>query len=75
MDACTLTFLNGDAPKVIADVRLVGSTSNELANWQWSWSNQHWPGPLCDGVETVRAFGEEHGIDELTKGAGSTPTI
>ena len=68
MDACTLTFLDGDTPKVIADVRLIGSTSNELKNWQWSWANAFWPKPLCEGVDAVREFGEEYGIEELTNG-------
>lgn len=68
MDARTLTFSDADVPKVVAEIRLIGSTSIELKNWQWSWANVHWPASVCEGVEVLREFGEEHRIEELTNG-------
>src|SRR5262245_58070130 len=68
MENCTLTFSQDGSPKVIASVRLIGSTSIELNNWQWGWANKFWPRQVIEGVDAVRAFGEEHGIAELTEG-------
>ena len=73
MDRCALTFSGRDGPKVVADVLLVGSTSTELKNWQWGWANNYWPKQVITGVDAVRAFGEKHGIAELTQGWVDSP--
>ena len=64
-DAGTVTFSAGGAPKVIAEIQIAGSTSASAGNWLWAWGNSNLPPPLVTDSHRVRAFGEEHGIDEL----------
>jgi hypothetical protein len=64
LDALTLTFSEGGEPKVVADIQVVGTTGPE--DWLWAWGNTHLPEPCRRDVEQVKAFGEEHGIQELT---------
>jgi len=68
MDACSLIFSEEGKPRVVAEVLLIGSLSDERNNWQWGWANTHWPKPVIAGMEEVRAFGETHAIEELTQG-------
>lgn len=63
LEAGTLTFSEDGAPRVVGDILVVGSTSDR--DWQWSWANPHWPPAVVEGMEAVRAFGVEHGIEEL----------
>ncbi len=63
LDAGTLTFSDPTGPKVIADIQVVGTTATN--DWLWSWANSHWPPSCVEDLHRVRAFGEEHGIDEL----------
>lgn len=63
LDAGTLTFSDTTGPKVIADIQVVGTTATN--DWLWSWANSHWPPSCVEDLHRVRAFGEEHGIDEL----------
>jgi hypothetical protein len=64
----TLTFLDGDRPKVIAGIRLIGSTSNVEKTWLWGWAGSVWPPQVAEGTDQVRAFGEKNGILELAEG-------
>jgi len=66
VDAGTLVFSDGGVPKVIAEIQIVGTTSVKAGDWLWSWGNSHWPSERVSDAELVRAFGEEHGICELT---------
>lgn len=65
---CSLIFSDQGVPRVVAEVRLIGSTSKALNNWQWAWANSNWPPEVVSGVEAVKAYGEEHAIAELTHG-------
>ena len=69
IDAGTLTFSENEVPKVIAEIQIAGSTSFKGGDWLWSWANAHWPLARSADAQRVRAFGEEHGIDELTEGS------
>ncbi len=66
VDAGTLTFSENGVAKVIAEIQVVGTTSQKAGNWLWSWANSHWPEGVTAEAERVRAFGEEHGVCELT---------
>jgi hypothetical protein len=66
LDAGTLTFSDHGGPKVIAEVQIVGSTSAKAGNWLWAWANSNWPAERVTDAQLVRAFGEKHGICELT---------
>jgi len=63
--AGTLTFSDKGAPKVRAEVQVVGTTGSD--DWLWSWANPHLPQGCSEAVAAVRAFGEEHAIGELTQ--------
>jgi hypothetical protein len=64
VDVGTLTFSDEAGPKVLAEIQIVGSTGP--SDWLWSWANAHWPEPCVEDMHRVRAFGVEHGIEELT---------
>jgi hypothetical protein len=66
VDAGTLVFSEEGVAKVIAEIQIVGTTSENAGDWLWAWANSHWPADCIKDAELVRAFGEEHGICELT---------
>ncbi len=68
VDAGTLVFSESGAAKVVAEIQVVGTTSAKAGNWLWAWANDHWPAGRVADAERVRAFGETHGIAELTSG-------
>jgi hypothetical protein len=61
--AGTLIFSEGGKPRVIADMQIVGTIAND---WLWGWANDNWPAQSTDGLQPVRDFGAEHGVEELT---------
>ena len=65
-DAGTLIFSQHGVPKVIAEIQIAGTTSTEAGNWLWAWANAHLPSNLVTDSTLARAFGEEHGISDLT---------
>ncbi len=65
VDTGTLIFSENGIARVIAEIQIAGTTSVKAGNWLWSWGNAHWPVERTTDAERVRAFGEEHGIDEL----------
>ena len=66
VDAGTLTFSENGIVKVIADIQVVGTTSDK--DWLWGWANDWWPQQIVSDLEAVVGFGEQHGIMELTSG-------
>ncbi|QUD90570.1 DUF6882 domain-containing protein [Phenylobacterium montanum] len=66
IDAGTLTFSENGVPKLIAEIQVAGTTSVKAGDWLWAWANSHWPEDRVTDSEIVRAFGQEHGICELT---------
>jgi hypothetical protein len=66
LDARTLVFSQDGVAKVIADIQIAGTTSAKAGNWLWAWANSHWSPESAEDSQRVKAFGEEHGIFELT---------
>ena len=64
LDTCSMTFSDQAGPKVRGAIQVVGSISDK--NWLWAWANAAWPDESFEDLLKVRAFGVEHGIDELT---------
>jgi hypothetical protein len=62
----TLNFSDQGVVRVTAEIQIVGTTSRKAGNWLWAWANSHWPEELTADSLTVRAFGHEHGISDLT---------
>ena len=63
-----LIFSENGQARVVADIQIVGSTSQKAGNWLWAWANTHWPTDCIEDSERVCSFGEEHGIGELVSG-------
>jgi len=59
-----LTFSQGSVVQLRADIQIIGSTGRK--DWLWSWANPHWTDNLTGDARTARAYGEKHGIRELT---------
>ena len=55
--AGTITFSEEGTPKIIADVQVVGTTSNKSNNWLWGWANQSVPVSVSAVIQKVREFG------------------
>lgn len=60
-----LTFSDHGSVKVVAEIQVVGTTSEKAGNWMWAWANAHWPEDMIAESQKVRDFGEQHGIDDL----------
>ena len=58
LDAGTLTFSEGGAPKVQATVLAAGTTSPVTKTWLWGWANDSLPSLVTAGLTPVRHFGE-----------------
>jgi len=65
-DTGKLVFSDGGVAKVIADIQVVGPTSGRAGNWLWAWANSHLPPNLMTDSMLVRAFGQQHGVLEMT---------
>ena len=63
-NAGTLTFSDEGRPRVLADIQVIGTIGDH--DWLWGWANDHWPTLSTEGMQALRAFGAEHGIEELT---------
>lgn len=64
LDDCTLTFSEEGKPKVVCDIRAVGSVHGN--SWEWSWGNPNLPEACKRRVEEIRTLGEEKGWTQLT---------
>ena len=56
----------GGGPSVLADIQVVGTTSESSRNWLWAWANAHFPEESTEDSSRTRDFGEKYGICELT---------
>jgi hypothetical protein len=66
MDTGVLLFSDAERrARVAAEFQIVGSTGPR--DWLWSWGNESLPSSCTQDMLRVRAFGDEHGIDELTQ--------
>jgi len=62
----TMVFSDQGIQKIVADIQFVGSVSTVTNTWLWSWDNSTILPPVKDRILEVRAFGERHGLSELT---------
>jgi hypothetical protein len=53
--------------RVIADVRVVGSTSKQSDTWLWSWANSSILDAAREGVANLSTFGAQHGFQKLAQ--------
>ena len=65
VETCKLVFSEDGKPKVIADIQVVGTTSENAGNWLWGWANAHWPAACVEDGHKVREFGTERGVPDL----------
>ncbi len=64
LEECTLTFSEAGKPKVICDIRAVGSVQGD--SWEWSWGNGNLPESCKDRMGVVHSFGKEKQWEKLT---------
>jgi hypothetical protein len=64
-DDTRLVFTSG-AIRVSADICMIGSVSTSKGTFLWAWANEAIPPQARRGSESVRAFGELHGLALLT---------
>lgn len=65
-DTGKLTFSDGNTPKVIAGVQIVGSYSTYSRTWMWSWGNKYVEDDLKKEILKVKEYGERKRFRELT---------
>jgi hypothetical protein len=61
-----LEFSNVSGLRVVATVRVVGTTSDKSNTFRWGWANEHLPSVAVEGMSSLREFGEREGIEVLT---------
>jgi hypothetical protein len=64
MVAGILRFSEQGVTKVVAEMQVAGTT--ELDDWQWAWSNEHFPAAVTADAVLVEAFGRKNSIEILT---------
>lgn len=67
LDSGTLVFSESGAPKVIAQIQAVGTTSKTSGTWLWGWANESLPPRVTARLRAVRDFGEAEGLHTLTE--------
>ena len=62
-----LTFTDSaGGRKVVAEIQMIGSFSKTKGTWMWAWANPSVRGPVKSGAETVRRYGQQYRIRQLT---------
>lgn len=62
-----IVFSTDGTPHVVADIQAVGSYSDTSKTWLWAWANDSFEEGLVADAKRVYAFGEERGLERLTK--------
>jgi hypothetical protein len=65
-DEGTVTFTAKDI-EATAPVQIIGTYNPQDKSWMWAWDNPAILEPLRQHAETVRRYGEQHRIEELTE--------
>lgn len=65
-DAGTLVFSNADGTTATTSAQIIGSFSTRDNSWLWAWDNPSVNDKLKSDALTVKAYGDEHGIERLT---------
>ena len=66
LDRGTLTFLQGDEPKVRASIQAIGSVTNEK-KWVWAWADVNLPKNVTQAAAMLREFGRRENIAQLVE--------
>ena len=64
LESARLTFSDADKPMVGCDIQAVGTVGR--SDWLWAWANDSIPTKSTVDLAQVRAYGDEHGIHELS---------
>jgi len=65
-NAGTLSFSSNGRVQVVADMQVVGSTSERGGTWLWAWANPSVLEHLVMELDDVFTYGQAHGLDKLT---------
>lgn len=65
LEAAQIAFVSGQYA-VVADLSVVGSTSQAEGTFLWAWANQAIPRRAQERMHEVRIFGERHDLGLLT---------
>lgn len=66
-DVGRLVFSFEDGLLVVAPAQIIGTYNSEQRTWLWAWDNPSVEEKLKRDALKVRKYGEEHGIERLTK--------
>jgi hypothetical protein len=65
-DAGTITFTASDI-QATAPVQIIGTFNPHDSTWLWAWDHPGFGEPLRKHAETVRRYGQQQQIEELTQ--------
>ena len=65
LEAAQIVFVSGERA-VVADLAVVGSTSQVEGTFLWAWANETIPPEARKRMDEVRVFGEGHDLGLLT---------
>ena len=60
-----IEFLQPDDP-IVADLTVIGTGTNNMGQFTWSWANQDIPEQVKKDVQRIREFGQTQGFELLT---------
>lgn len=66
-DIGDLVFSNADGFTAVAPAQIIGSYNANDGTWLWAWANPSVVEALQADALKLKAYGEEHGIEKLTK--------
>ncbi|WP_226633460.1 DUF6882 domain-containing protein [Brevundimonas poindexterae] len=58
-------FSDESGVRVVGEVQIVGSRGSK--DWLWAWANTSLPAAFVQDSALAKAFGDEHGIEELSQ--------
>jgi len=64
-DSGTITFSRNDGAKFVGPVQVVGTYDTSDGTWMWAWDNPSISESLRQSALSVRAYGENRGVDRL----------
>jgi hypothetical protein len=65
-DAGTIVFDHENGTRATAPLQIIGTYNPEDGSWRWAWDHPSILEPLRAHAETVRRYGQQHAIAELT---------
>ena len=66
-DAGEIVFSFDDGTRAAAPAQIIGTYNGEDHTWLWAWANPSVDDKLKKDALKVRKYGQEHGIERLTK--------